>query len=66
GGSENITVMHQLRVQLIGCASVAAWSAGMTWIALKVADVVTVARADEEQETIGLDLTSHEERGYYY
>ena len=36
----------------------------MTWVLMKIADVALGARADEEQEMIGLDLTSHEERGY--
>ena len=31
---------------------------------MKIADVALGARVDEEQETIGLDLTTHEERGY--
>jgi Amt family ammonium transporter len=66
GGSENISAMHQLGVQLLACAATAVWSAVITWVALKVSDVAFRARADEEQESVGLDLAHHEERGYDY
>jgi Amt family ammonium transporter len=58
--------MHQLGVQLLACAATAVWSAAITWVALKVSDVAFRARADEEQESVGLDLAHHEERGYDY
>ncbi len=37
--------------------STAAWSAALTWVCLKVADLALGARVDEEQEVLGLDLT---------
>ncbi|HSD18993.1 MAG TPA: ammonium transporter [Anaeromyxobacter sp.] len=64
GGTEQISIGRQVGVQLLACAATAAWSGGMTWVLMKIADVALGARADEEQETIGLDLTNHEERGY--
>ena len=64
GGTEQISIPRQVGVQLLACAATAAWSGGMSWVLMKVADAVLGVRADEEQETIGLDLTSHEERGY--
>ncbi len=66
GGSEKIDIGRQLAVQLLACAATAAWSAAMTWVAIRVADGLVGARVDEEQETVGLDLTNHEERGYDY
>jgi Amt family ammonium transporter len=66
GGSENISAMHQFGVQLLACAATALWSGVITWVALKVSDVAFRARADEEQESVGLDLAHHEERGYDY
>ncbi len=36
----------------------------MSWVLIKVADLAIGARVDEEQETVGLDITNHEERGY--
>src|SRR5512133_2136875 len=64
GGTEQISIPRQVGVQLLACAAAAAWSGGMSWVLMKVADAVLGVRADEEQESIGLDLTSHEERGY--
>ncbi|HUL61119.1 MAG TPA: ammonium transporter [Anaeromyxobacteraceae bacterium] len=66
GGSETFAMGRQVAVQLLACCTTAGWSAVMTWLALKVADVSLGARVDEEQEVAGLDLTDHEERGYDY
>jgi Amt family ammonium transporter len=64
GGSENVVPSRQLVIQLVACAATAAWSAVLTWGCIKVADVAFGFRVDEEEETVGLDLTAHEERGY--
>jgi ammonium transporter, Amt family len=64
GGSEQLVVGHQLGVQALACAATAGWSAVMTWVAIKVADLACSARVDEDEEQVGLDLASHEERGY--
>jgi ammonium transporter, Amt family len=64
GGSESISMGRQVGVQLLACAVAAAWSGAVTWGAFALADAVLGARVDDEQETIGLDLTNHEERGY--
>ena len=64
GGTERIAIGRQVGVQLLACAVAAAWSGGMSWVLMKVADLVIGVRVDEEQEQIGLDITDHEERGY--
>ncbi len=64
GGTEKISIGHQLGVQLLACAAAAAWSGAGTWVAFKLADLILGARVDEEQEMLGLDLANHEERGY--
>jgi ammonium transporter, Amt family len=64
GGTESISIGRQVGVQLLACAVTAAWSGGMTWVLVKVADLALGLRVDDEQEVIGLDLTDHEERGY--
>ncbi|BDG05531.1 ammonium transporter [Anaeromyxobacter oryzae] len=64
GGTEQISIGRQLGVQLLACAVTAAWSGGMTWVLFKVADLVVGVRVDDEQESVGLDLSDHEERGY--
>ena len=35
-----------------------------SWVLLKVVDSLIGLRVDEEQETEGLDLVLHDERGY--
>jgi len=64
GGTERIAIGRQVGVQLLACAVAAAWSGGMSWVLMKVADLVIGVRVDEEQELVGLDITDHEERGY--
>jgi ammonium transporter, Amt family len=64
GGSETIQVGRQLGVQALACAVTAIWSGAVTWGAFALADAVLGARVDDEQESVGLDLTDHEERGY--
>jgi Amt family ammonium transporter len=64
GGTERIAIGRQLGVQLLACAAAAAWSGGMSWVLIKVADLAVGVRVDEEQEIVGLDLANHEERGY--
>ena len=64
GGTETISIPRQLGVQAVACLVAGAWSAGITWGAFRLADAITGARVDDEQELIGLDLSNHEERGY--
>jgi Amt family ammonium transporter len=66
GGSEAISIGHQVGVQLLACAATTAWSAVATYALIKLVDVALGVRVDEEQETVGLDLSHHEERGYDY
>jgi Amt family ammonium transporter len=66
GGSEAVSVGRQLYVQVVACAAAVGWSAAMSWLALRFADLFTPVRVDDDQETVGLDLVSHEERGYDY
>ncbi len=66
GGSEPIAIGRQVGVQLLACGATAAWSAVATAVLLKLIDATVGVRVDEEQETVGLDLSHHEERGYDY
>ncbi|MBX2867515.1 MAG: ammonium transporter [Acidiferrobacterales bacterium] len=54
----------QIWVQFVGVAATLIWTLAATWIILKVIDTITGLRVSEDEEAIGLDLTSHEERGY--
>jgi ammonium transporter, Amt family len=58
------TVGAQLGVQALGVLSAAVWCAGVTWVILKLLDVVFGLRVAEDKETEGLDLAEHGERGY--
>jgi len=42
------------------------WSALATAVIIKVVDATVGIRVDEEKEMVGLDLSDHEERGYFY
>jgi Amt family ammonium transporter len=55
---------HQLLVQLMAIAVVAAFSFVVSLILLKVIDVVIGLRVSDEEELMGLDLSQHEENGY--
>ena len=48
----------------MGALATLAYTAVLTWGILKVVDMVTGIRVTEDEETEGLDLTQHEERGY--
>jgi Amt family ammonium transporter len=56
--------MSQLEVQAIGVIATFAYTAVATYIILKVVDMITGLRVSAEEEQQGLDITSHEERGY--
>jgi len=54
----------QTYVQIVGIASTFVYTAIVTFILLKLVDKLLVLRINEEDETSGLDLTEHNERGY--
>jgi Amt family ammonium transporter len=54
----------QLGIQLLGAAGTIVWCAAITWLILKVVGLVVSLRVSSEEETEGLDIVLHEERGY--
>ena len=62
GEVENIAL--QLWIQFKGVLFTVVYTAIVTFVILKVIDVVMGVRVTEEEETIGLDLSLHNERGY--
>jgi Amt family ammonium transporter len=63
--SEEITTSGaQFTEQLIGAFSIAIWCGVVSFILFKVIDAVVGLRVNEDEETEGLDLTQHDERGY--
>jgi Amt family ammonium transporter len=57
-------IVAQLGVQALGVFVAAAWCGVFTWLILKIVAPVAKLRVSEEQETEGLDLAEHGERGY--
>jgi Amt family ammonium transporter len=64
GLAEGMTTGGQVWVQFIGVAATFVYCAVVTWIILKVVDVVVGLRVNEDQETEGLDIVLHDETGY--
>ncbi|WP_101674655.1 ammonium transporter [Alloalcanivorax mobilis] len=54
----------QLWIQVQGVAFTVIYTTIVTFVILKVIDLVIGLRVSEEDETIGLDLSQHDERGY--
>ncbi len=64
GLADGVSTAQQLGVQAIGVVATVAWTAVVTFVILKVVAMVVELRVNEEDETVGLDLTAHEESGY--
>jgi Amt family ammonium transporter len=65
GGFGTVTdIGSQLWIQLKGVLFTVVYTGILTFIILKVIDAVMGLRVSEEEETVGLDLTLHNERGY--
>ena len=64
GYAEGMTMGSQLFVQTVGVVATLLWTAIVTFLILKLVDVFITLRVSEEDETEGLDLVSHEEKGY--
>ena len=64
GYAEGMTMTSQFKVQVIGVLSTFVYTAIVTFIILKLVDIMVGLRVDDEQEVQGLDLSQHDERGY--
>jgi len=64
GLADGVGIGEQVGVQAIGIIATVVWTALATWIILKVVGAMVDLRVNEEDETMGLDLVSHEESGY--
>ena len=63
-GQHEISIPSQLGVQALGVAVTLGYTALGTFIILKVTNALVGNRVSDEEETEGLDLVSHNERGY--
>jgi Amt family ammonium transporter len=64
GYAEGMNMGSQLSVQLLGVIATIAFTAIATLIILKVVDALVGLRVSDEEETEGLDINQHDERGY--
>ncbi len=61
----DVTMGSQFITQGIGVVATIFWSGGLSYILLKIVDRFIGLRVDHEQETEGLDIVLHNERGYH-
>jgi len=61
---ESIIIADQLQIQFTGIVATVVYTAIATYVILKVVNVITGLRVTDEEEQQGLDIVSHEERGY--
>ncbi|MBC8519123.1 MAG: ammonium transporter [Gammaproteobacteria bacterium] len=65
GLAEGVTIGGQVWVQFIGVVATVLYTAVATWVILKLVGMITGGlRVSADEETEGLDIASHEERGY--
>ena len=64
-GGDNSSIGEQLGVQMVGIFATFVYTAVVSLVLLKLVDMLTKGiRVSAEQEQQGLDISSHEERGY--
>jgi Amt family ammonium transporter len=64
GFAEGVNMGSQVGTQLLGIVAVLLWTAVLTFVILKAVDLIVGLRVTDEQETEGLDISQHDERGY--
>ncbi len=64
GYPDNVGMGGQVMVQIYGILAVGAWSGVLTYLLLKLCDLVVGMRVASDEETEGLDTVLHNEKGY--
>ncbi len=64
GLPEGVSMGKQVLAQTVGTAVTIVYCAIVSWVLLKLVDVMVGLRVSEEQETQGLDISLHDERSY--
>jgi Amt family ammonium transporter len=63
-GGDIATIVEQVKVQAIGVGATVVYTAVVSYLILKIVGLFIRLRVDKEQETEGLDIAQHDERGY--
>ncbi|MDM8545148.1 ammonium transporter [Candidatus Venteria ishoeyi] len=63
-GGDNTTIAAQVGIQTVSVLATIAYTAVISYILLKIIDLVMGLRVSEEDEVKGLDMALHDERGY--
>ena len=58
------TILDQLGIQITGLLATIVWTAVASFVLLKVVNAISPLRVSSDEETEGLDLVLHEEKGY--
>ncbi len=64
GFGEGVTMGSQVWSQFLSVLVTIVWSGVLSYVILKVIDLTLGLRVSEEDEVEGLDISSHDERGY--
>ncbi|WP_020159459.1 MULTISPECIES: ammonium transporter [Methylobacter] len=64
GLAEGVSIMDQVGVQALAIMVTLLWSAGFSYLILKVLDKLIGLRVTADEEVQGLDIVLHEETGY--
>jgi Amt family ammonium transporter len=64
GLGEGMTIASQVGKQFVGVAATLVYTAVVSFVLLKIVDIIVGLRVTEEEETEGLDIALHDERGY--
>ncbi len=66
GAGSDISILSQLGIQLKSVALTVVWSGLASLVILFVLDKTVGLRVDEQEETEGLDISQHDEKGYNF
>jgi len=61
---EGMTISSQLGVQFVGVVSTILYTAVATYVILKIIEPISGLRVSGDEEQQGIDISSHEEKGY--
>lgn len=64
GYQEGMSILSQLKFQLLAVVVVVLFTAVMSYLILKLVDRMVGLRVADEEEMLGLDISLHEETGY--